>query len=156
MFKYIVLTAFILVGYMVMYAPFQLTIPTFEAMSIDGDVVTEAVFEESSILHFFRSTCGYCVYEMQQWKRFKQQHPQTKIIAVLHKESLMQAGYFFKGVIYPFDLVINDPQDALWTHLGASFTPQSYLIGKGRKVISSYGVMKPEDYLVLSSELGPI
>jgi hypothetical protein len=131
-------------------------IPKFEAMSIDGELVTEEIFTDGGLLHFFRSTCGYCVHEMYNWSQYKVDHPEVKLIAVLHKQSLQQAKSFFTNGIWPFDMVINDPNDLLWKHMKAEYTPQTWLISSDLKVIESYGVMSQEDFQSLSLQLGPI
>ncbi len=157
MFRYILLVVFSLVAYLMVYKPVQLgSIPKFQAMSIDGELVTEDVFSNGGLLHFFRSTCGYCVHEMRHWQQFKADYPEVKLVAVLHKQSLYQARTFFANGIAPFDLVINDPNDLLWKHLQAKYTPQTWLISPRLKVIESYGVMSQEDFLSLSTQLRPV
>jgi thiol-disulfide isomerase/thioredoxin len=122
------------------------TLPRFETIGLTGQVVTEDIFKDGGVLHFFRSTCGYCLLEMPGWRILKRQHPNFKIVLVLHKQTLEEAATYFSGTTWPFDEVIYDLNDILWQTLDAEYTPQSWLINTDLEAIHKFGVMDAKDF----------
>ena len=127
------------------------SLPQFETIGLTGQVVTQDIFKHGGVLHFFRSTCGYCLLEMPSWRIFKRQHPNFKIVLVLHKQTLEEAATYFSSTTWPFDEVIYDPNDILWQTLDAEYTPQTWLINTDLEAVHKFGVMDIEDFQKLDS-----
>ena len=121
--------------------PLPDSIPSFQNRSMSGELVSDRMLSDGSVLHFFRSGCAYCLLELPLWVKLKKKYPHVKIIAVLHNESLEEAELFFKSNPNPFDDVIDDTDRTLWESLHVQSTPESFVVFED-KIIAHLGYMR--------------
>ena len=132
------------------------SLPDFQAKSMNGEQVNQQVLHKGGFVHFFRSSCGYCLLEHDGWVEFKKRHPDVVVVAVLHKETLAEAEKFFLHHKNPYDFVIDDQDNRLWLALGAKSTPETFIINQLGEVVDHIGYMKPSDFDQLSRIAGSV
>ncbi|UTC24925.1 TlpA family protein disulfide reductase [Candidatus Comchoanobacter bicostacola] len=121
-------------------------VPRFQIDDLSGVRVTESVFKNGGVLHFFRTSCGYCVRELNIWDDIQNEYPDLAVVTVILGESEQKARFFFTDY-NPFTHVAMDSSDALWSSLGSDYgyIPFTLVVDKSRRVVARFGSLNEDN-----------